>query len=253
MGENKKKIILTLLMFMCIAFIYTNSYAHSGRTDSNGGHKDNKNVSGLGSYHYHCGGNPAHLHTNGVCPYSSGSSSSSSKSSTTSSSSSNGSSISKSTSTSTKTIDTTPSVVVASNVQINEKLEDIKVGESRKLTVTILPDNTTDKSISWKSSDESVIVINALGEITVKKVGTVEITASTSNDKMDTIKITVKEDEKMGNNDIIKVSTDNSNTVSNTTNNNSEDSNPIGKLLTLGLLGGGGYLGYKKYKRNKNN
>lgn len=47
--------------------------AHSGRTDSNGGHKDNKNKSGLGSYHYHCGGHPAHLHTNGVCPYDSSS------------------------------------------------------------------------------------------------------------------------------------------------------------------------------------
>ena len=44
--------------------------AHSGRTDSSGGHKDNKNKSGLGSYHYHCSGNPAHLHDNGVCPYS---------------------------------------------------------------------------------------------------------------------------------------------------------------------------------------
>lgn len=43
--------------------------AHSGRTDSSGGHKDNKNKSGLGSYHYHCGGYPAHLHENGVCPY----------------------------------------------------------------------------------------------------------------------------------------------------------------------------------------
>lgn len=45
--------------------------AHSGRTDANGGHKDNKNKSGLGSYHYHCGGYPAHLHEGGVCPYSS--------------------------------------------------------------------------------------------------------------------------------------------------------------------------------------
>lgn len=43
--------------------------AHSGRTDSNGGHKDNKNKSGLGSYHYHCGGYPAHQHSGGVCPY----------------------------------------------------------------------------------------------------------------------------------------------------------------------------------------
>ncbi len=45
--------------------------AHSGRTDSSGGHNDNKNKSGLGSYHYHCGGYPAHLHDGGVCPYSS--------------------------------------------------------------------------------------------------------------------------------------------------------------------------------------
>lgn len=44
--------------------------AHSGRTDGNGGHHDNQNKSGLGNYHYHCGGYPAHLHNNGVCPYS---------------------------------------------------------------------------------------------------------------------------------------------------------------------------------------
>ncbi len=44
------------------------AYAHSGRTDSNGGHKDNKNKSGLGSYHYHHGYGP-HLHPGGVCPY----------------------------------------------------------------------------------------------------------------------------------------------------------------------------------------
>lgn len=52
--------------------------AHGGRTDGSGGHRDNKNASGLGSYHYHCGGNPAHLHENGVCPYDSNTSASSS-------------------------------------------------------------------------------------------------------------------------------------------------------------------------------
>ena len=47
-------------------------FAHSGRTDSSGGHRDTKNASGLGSYHYHHGYGP-HLHPNGVCPYSSAS------------------------------------------------------------------------------------------------------------------------------------------------------------------------------------
>lgn len=64
--------------------------AHSGRTDSQGGHRDNKNRSGLGSYHYHCGGYPAHLHTNGVCPYKSGTQQNSSKSSSSSTSSGKG-------------------------------------------------------------------------------------------------------------------------------------------------------------------
>lgn len=83
--KNKKVLITsTLLLIICFACIF-NAFAHSGRTDGNGGHRDNSNQSGLGSYHYHCGGYPAHLHKNGVCPYkSSGNSSSTSKSSSSS-------------------------------------------------------------------------------------------------------------------------------------------------------------------------
>lgn len=71
--------------------------AHSGRTDSRGGHRDNKNKSGLGSYHYHCGGYSAHLHTDGVCPYDSSSTTSKSTSSKSGSTKKTKSSISKST------------------------------------------------------------------------------------------------------------------------------------------------------------
>jgi hypothetical protein len=62
-----KKSISLICLF--VLMLVTITYAHSGKTDANGGHRDNKNVSGLGSYHYHCGGHPAHLHTNGTCPY----------------------------------------------------------------------------------------------------------------------------------------------------------------------------------------
>jgi hypothetical protein len=67
-----KKRIFTLLMALFIVCTPAQVNGHSGRTDGNGGHRDNKNKSGLGYYHYHCGGYPAHLHTNGVCPYSDG-------------------------------------------------------------------------------------------------------------------------------------------------------------------------------------
>lgn len=69
MKKDKKKTIRILLIILTILSIRANVYAHSGKTDSNGGHKDNQNKSGLGSYHYHCGEHPAHLHTNVICPY----------------------------------------------------------------------------------------------------------------------------------------------------------------------------------------
>lgn len=72
--KDYKPLIIILLIIFAICFIFVfNAYAHKGKTDSNGGHRDNNNVSGLGSYHFHCGGYPAHLHTNG-CPYTSTSS-----------------------------------------------------------------------------------------------------------------------------------------------------------------------------------
>ena len=90
MKKLPKKIATCVLsgMLLCqpIAIDMSNDFvivaeAHSGRTDSSGGHKDNKNKSGLGSYHYHCGGYPAHLHDGGVCPYSATATSTSSGSS----------------------------------------------------------------------------------------------------------------------------------------------------------------------------
>ena len=239
MNKNKAKIISVLLTILSIISIGANAYAHSGRTDSSGGHKDNKNKSGLGSYHYHCGGHPAHLHTNGVCPYSSNSSSS--KSSTSNYSSSN-----------TKTTSTVTTTIEVTDIKINENVTTMKEGESHKLIATIAPDNATDKNITWKSSDESIATISTTGEVVAKKYGTVEITATSSNGKTSTIKINVKESAKTENSAAMKTSTTSKNNiVNNTTTNNKEDSNPLTGILTLGLLGGGSYWIYTKYK-NKN-
>lgn len=94
------QIMVALFLVTSISYLPNTPFtisveAHSGRTDSNGGHRDKNNVSGLGPYHYHCGGHPAHLHKNGVCPYSSSSSSSSTGSSSSSSSKTSASLIKK--------------------------------------------------------------------------------------------------------------------------------------------------------------
>lgn len=56
-----KRIVLLFILF--ITFV-SSSFAHSGRTDSNGGHYNRS----TGEYHYHHGYS-AHQHLDGVCPY----------------------------------------------------------------------------------------------------------------------------------------------------------------------------------------
>ena len=249
MKRSKVKIVSILLIALSVISIGINVNAHSGRTDANGGHRDNKNKSGLGSYHYHCGGHPAHLHTNGICPYASNSSSKSRTSSSSSSSTSN-----SKTSTSATTT-TTPTTIDVTEIQINENVENLEVGKSKNLTVTIAPSDATDKKIIWKSSDESIATVSETGEVVAKKYGTVEITATSSNGKTSTIKINITNPIDVENNNIAKISTTSANdTANNATNNtetsNTEESNPLAGIITLGLLGGG-YWGYKKYKKSK--
>lgn len=59
-----KTTALCLLIFLTVIALALPVQAHSGRTDSSGGHYD----SSTGEYHYHHG-YPAHQHTGGVCPY----------------------------------------------------------------------------------------------------------------------------------------------------------------------------------------
>lgn len=54
MNKKRVKIFSIILLVLSIISINIFTLAHSGKTDSRGGHKDNKNKSGPGSYHYHC-------------------------------------------------------------------------------------------------------------------------------------------------------------------------------------------------------
>lgn len=263
MKKNKIKIGAILIIALSVILIGCNtfSFAHSGRTDANGGHKDNKNKSGLGSYHYHCGGHPAHLHINGVCPYSA--SSTSSNNSSNASSTSSQSKDSTTSSSSTSTVTTVPSTIAVTGIQINENLENLKVGESKTLTVTINPDNATDKTVTWKSSNVEIASITSTGLLLTKKSGTVDITATSSNGKTSTIKVNIEE-QKEDNTVIASTSTnsendantditDNSINTTNTSNtlDSQNASNTLGGTVLLGLLGAGGYFGYKKLKEKE--
>lgn len=248
---NSKKFLTIITMISLIIAISGTSLAHSGRTDSRGGHKDNQNKSGLGSYHYHCGGHPAHLHENGVCPYSTSSSSSSSSSkSTEGTSSSKSNSDSISTSSSVQSTPETEPIIEATAVEINESIISMKVGETTQLTATITPENTENKSVTWLSNDEDIATISSTGKVVALKPGTVNITVTTSNEKTDTIEITIEEIKEIEEENTI-IAPILANTLDNAANNDAENADAGSVLLGLALIGGGGYWGYKKYKNKK--
>lgn len=161
MKNKSKKIIIMFLAIICVICIQINSYAHKGRTDSSGGHKDKENDSGLGSYHYHCGGNPAHLHTNGVCPYSSSTKSSSSSSKTTTVQTSL---------TTEKTTEEIPEEISENSAPIieNKTTENVAAFNTVKTSTSIIKNNNNNNIDNENKEEESnpigtVIVLGAIG------------------------------------------------------------------------------------------
>ena len=68
--------------------------------------------------------------------------------------------------------------IAASSVTLDKSTLELIVGSSDKLTATVSPANTTDKSVKWTSSDASVVAVNASGRIVAKAAGTATITAT---------------------------------------------------------------------------
>lgn len=214
----KKKLIkiLNVLMIIClICTINVVSYAHQGKTDSNGGHKDNKNKSGLGSYHYHCGGYPAHLHENGTCPYGQKSVKTTSANVTTSNSKKQSEGETK-----VEVIEEEPKEILPLMINIKYNKDPMKIGTVRQLTVDFTPSSVTNKNITWKSSDASIVSVDEEGRVRALSAGIVEIKAIAANDVVDVIEITVEGEEDATN-----------------------------AVLGTGVVGGVGYLVYKKRKK----
>lgn len=151
----RKKIVYLLICLMIIMAFSTSVLAHSGRTDSNGGHHDNKNKSGLGSYHYHHG-YEAHLHPGGVCPYSNNS--------------------------------VTESYTPSPSISLKKYPKELYVGETSGIEFTVT--NATDNEISISSSDSDIVRVNSDNTLSAIGAGTAEITISASDvTKSFTIKI----------------------------------------------------------------
>lgn len=69
----------------------------------------------------------------------------------------------------------------------------LNVGDSKNLTATVSPNNTTDKTVTYKSDDSKIAIVDKNGKVTGKAKGKTKITATTSNKKSASVTVTVKE------------------------------------------------------------
>lgn len=75
-----------------------------------------------------------------------------------------------------------PEVIAVTSVEIhNPGPSTLVVGSKVDLSAEVIPENATDKTVTWKSSDESVATVDASGLVLAVGAGNVTIAASAGN------------------------------------------------------------------------
>lgn len=81
--------------------------------------------------------------------------------------------------------------VPVTGVSLNKTTATFEIGESVDLTATVTPDNAANKTVTWKSSAETVATVDGNGKVTGVSEGTATITA-TVGDKSTECSVTVE-------------------------------------------------------------
>ena len=80
--------------------------------------------------------------------------------------------------------------IVVSGISLSKTSLSLTKGQSETLTATVMPENATDKSVTWTSSNASVASVDQNGKVTAVKSGSATITA-TAGDKSATCSVKV--------------------------------------------------------------
>ena len=83
--------------------------------------------------------------------------------------------------------------VAVSKVALNTKTLTMNVGGGDRLTYTVNPENATDTTVTWKSSNTKAVTVDSQGNLTAVGSGTATVTVTTNDGKKtDTCRVTVK-------------------------------------------------------------
>jgi len=79
------------------------------------------------------------------------------------------------------TVSVSTATIPVSSITLNKTSLELIVGEKETLLATILPENATNRTVTWSSSDEEIASVNQYGLVTAKKGGTVSIIGNVDN------------------------------------------------------------------------
>ncbi|MDE5840324.1 MAG: Ig-like domain-containing protein, partial [Muribaculaceae bacterium] len=79
--------------------------------------------------------------------------------------------------TATCTVTVTAKVIAVTGITLSQTEATVEVGEPLTLVATVTPDNATDKTVTWSSSNEAVATVDQDGKVTTLATGQVTITA----------------------------------------------------------------------------
>ncbi|KAB7788659.1 Ig-like domain-containing protein [Bifidobacterium cebidarum] len=85
----------------------------------------------------------------------------------------------------------TVEAVPVTSVAISVDSTDLAIGGTAKAVATVKPGNATDQKVTWTSSDEKIITVDADGNVKAIAEGTAEITATAGGVSSKAVKITV--------------------------------------------------------------
>ena len=71
--------------------------------------------------------------------------------------------------------------IAVESVVLDKTSLSLEEGETVTLVATVAPDSATDKSVTWSSSDASVVTVDAAGKVTAESTGTATVTVSTNS------------------------------------------------------------------------
>ena len=76
------------------------------------------------------------------------------------------------------TVNPAPTPIPVKEIRLNQTSASLTEGGSLQLTAAVLPDNATDKSVSWKSDKTNVATVSNSGKVTAVAAGTATITCT---------------------------------------------------------------------------